>query len=91
MERFTEPEAPRGDASLALDELELRVEVVVGECRVPLGELAQLSAGQALLLHRATEDGVEVRVQGRTIGEGELIDVDGVLAVRLTKWDGGTL
>ena len=63
------------------DRRELRDRALAASAR----RLLELSPGQVLPLGRRTGDRVELRAGGKVIGDGELIDVDGELAVRVVR------
>jgi type III secretion system YscQ/HrcQ family protein len=66
------------------------VEVVVELARLslPLARLAGLEAGEVLDLERPLHQPVELRLQGERLATGELVNLDGHLAVRLTQVEG---
>ncbi len=68
-----------------VDDLAVDVTVVAGTVRASARRLLELSPGQVLPLGRRTGDRVELRAGGKVIGDGELIDVDGELAVRVVR------
>lgn len=55
-----------------------------GRFELPLGELEAIGEGHVFPLERAMSDAVEIVAQGRIIGRGEIITVDGLAAVRIT-------
>ncbi|HEX7476770.1 MAG TPA: type III secretion system cytoplasmic ring protein SctQ [Polyangiales bacterium] len=71
-------------AQLASDTpIELRVELA--RFSLCLGELAQLGPGQVLSTGRRIGESVTLRAADRAIAEGELVDVDGEVGVRILK------
>ncbi len=66
---------------------EVDVDIVVGQTSVSLSELGQLQPGVVLELDAAVGAPVEIRVQGKRLGSGELVDVDGRIGVRLLSRD----
>lgn len=66
---------------------ELLVSVVaqVASIDLPLQQLASLQAGDVLQGPARLEDGVLLKVAGRTIAHGLLLDIDGRLAVRIER------
>jgi type III secretion protein Q len=80
---------PSGAESMPspLQALPLTLEFSLGCVRSTLGELSALAPGTVLALERAWAPGcVSVRVGEREVGLGELVQVQGQLAVRLTEW-----
>ena len=51
--------------------------------RIPLGKLTTLAPGAVLETGVALGGPVELRVQGRTVARGELVDVEGEVGVRI--------
>jgi hypothetical protein len=65
------------------DDAHVELTVAVGTTRLSLRQLLDLSIGQVVTLGRPLSGPFEVRAQGRVLGRGELVDVDGELAVRI--------
>lgn len=63
------------------------VEVRVGQVVLSVSEMAQLQSGHVMVLNRDVARGVELVVDGRVIGSGELVNVEGTLGVRV-QWMG---
>ena len=57
----------------------------VGRTQVTVGELARLGPGCVLELGRGAAELVEIRANGRRIGRGELVDIDGAVGVRIIR------
>lgn len=71
-----------------LDNLEVvpvRLSFDVGGMEMPLGEVRRLQAGSILPLGRSLAELVEISANGRRIGAGELVEVEGAPAVRITR------
>ena len=66
--------------------LPLRVHVVLGEREFTLAEIQSLSPGAIVELGVSGSDPVRLMVNGRILGDGELVDVEGKLAVRVLRW-----
>lgn len=62
---------------------EIEVSVEIARFMLPLEELAALRAGEVVLAGRAIGERVALRAGDRTIAEGELVDVDGEVGVRI--------
>lgn len=67
------------------DVLPVRLQFVAGEVEIPFGELSRIAPGYVIDLKRAVHGHVEVRANGRAIGTGELVEVDGRAGVRILK------
>ncbi len=68
-----------------LAELPLTVRVELGEATLPAREWATLGPGDVLLLDRRVGDPVALRIGGRVLARGELVEVDGAVGVRITE------
>lgn len=84
----TVPEAaePTGEIDLGL--LEVAIDFDLGRVLVPLAEIETWQRGSLVALSALpSRDGVEVtlRANGRGIGRGDLVEIDGRLAVRVTQ------
>lgn len=66
-----------------LENAQVDVQVRVGQMPLPMSMLAQVQSGYVLELERRVEDGVDLVVDGRVIGNGELVNVEGRLGVRI--------
>lgn len=76
-------EMPAGDADLPESLLALPLQLVfdLGERSVTLAQLQVLQVGQVLDLERPLSAAVGLRVNGRLVGTGELVEIDGRLGV----------
>lgn len=72
------------------DDAHLELAVTLGTARLSLRQLAELAVGQIIALGRPLAGPFELRAGGRLIGHGELVDVDGELAVRVTSLGDGS-
>jgi flagellar motor switch/type III secretory pathway protein FliN len=70
------------DETLA-DDASLDVAVAVGDLRLSVRALLELSPGQVLELGKPLGSQVELRVGSRVVARGELVDVDGGVGVRV--------
>jgi type III secretion system YscQ/HrcQ family protein len=68
-----------------LAELPLDVRIEVGNATLSAREWAALAVGDVLVLDRRVGDPVTLRIGGKTLARGELVEVDGALAVRITE------
>ena len=57
----------------------------VGRLEVTLGALRRLGPGSVLELGRGAGELVEIAAHGRAIGRGELVEVEGTVAVRIVR------
>jgi len=74
-----------GEDGEALGGLLLTLHVQMAARRARLEELSQLRVGQVLQLGRTANDPVDLVIDGRRIAEGELVDIEGSLGVRVTE------
>ena len=76
----SEIDAPQADS---LDDLDVRISVRAGEALMTLGDLKKLGSGSILPLGRAEGDLVDLVVNGRRIGIGQLVSVGGDRCVEI--------
>ncbi len=67
------------------DDLAVELLVTLGTTALSLRQLADLATGQVIALGRPLAGPFELRVAGKVIGSGELVDVEGSLGVRVTS------
>ena len=67
------------------DDAHLELTVQLGTTRLSARRLADLAVGEIVPLGRPLAGPYEIRVAGRLIGQGELVDVDGELGVRIVS------
>ncbi|HWR50356.1 MAG TPA: FHA domain-containing protein [Bryobacteraceae bacterium] len=70
-----------------LGQFEVRLHVILGEKVLTLAEANGLASGSVLDLDLPAGP-VRLAVNGRVVGEGELVDVEGRLGVRIAGWRG---
>jgi len=81
----TTPEEPTAELSSRLvDHVEVEVDVVLGEARLPISRLSALDRGDVVPLDRKLSEAAEIRVSGRVIAHGEIVTVGDRFAVRVT-------
>jgi hypothetical protein len=68
-----------------VDDAHLEVTVQLGATRLSLRQLGELAVGQLIALGRPLAGPYEVRAAGRVVGQGELVDIDGELGVRIVS------
>ncbi len=63
----------------------VRVDVVLGEVRMPVEELLAMTPGAVVALERAVSDDVDIYVSDRLMARGKLVVADGDLGVTLSE------
>lgn len=69
-----------------MDALKVDLDFVVGRLSMTVAELTALNSGRILPLELATPPRVRIVAHGTELGSGELIELDGRLAVEITDW-----
>lgn len=86
---MTKVQTAEGDekqgASLALDHVSVEIEAVLGASSMTIGELRALAKDDVVQLAASLADPVELRVNGRTIGVGEIVAVGECFGIRITR------
>ncbi len=84
-----EPEPPtQGDLQKPnLAALPVRVHVVLSQLEMTLAELHNLRPGSIIELDRKKSDSVQLAVNGKIAGEGELVEIEGRFGVRIANWN----
>ncbi len=80
---MTEPKNPALEKMLL--DVPVRVDVVLGEARIPMEELLALSPGEIVALERQTNEPVDIYVSGRLVARGKLVVSDGQLGITLSE------
>ena len=75
------------DQNLSLDELPVLFQVVLAEKEFTLAELRSLGAGSVVELDRGGEEPVRLALNGKLLGSGELVRIEGRLGVRVLGWN----
>ena len=65
------------------DDVHLELTVQLGTTALSLRQIGELAVGQVVALGRPLSGPYEIRAAGRLVGQGELVDVDGELGVRI--------
>ena len=82
----TDPtEGPAPDLAANIDDIDLRVSFHAGEVAMPLKALRALGPGSIIEMTDPATAVVNIVVNGRSVGTGELIDVGGRRAVQLRR------
>ncbi len=63
----------------------VKVDVVLGEARMPVEELMALSENEIVALENSTTDLVDIYVSDRLMARGRLVVADGQLGVTLSE------
>ena len=79
------PQEPTGPADLRrLSDVTVEVAVEIGRTRMTIGETLSLRPGTIITLDRLAGEPVDMLVNGRRIGRGEVVVVDDEFGVRVT-------
>lgn len=76
---------PASRSADTLADVPIRLSFDVGHMELPLGEVRRLQAGSILSTGHGPSELVDISANGRRVGTGELVDVEGVVAVRITR------
>jgi type III secretion protein Q len=68
-----------------VEQVTVAVTFDLGQLELAIGELRRITEGYVLNLQRPLEGAVTLRVGGRLIGHGELVDIEGSLGVRVIE------
>ena len=79
---MTDATGPAVDAA-TLDEVEVTLTFRAGTARMEVGALRALAPGAVIETADPADAAIEIVVNGRVVGTGELIDVDGHRAVQV--------
>jgi type III secretion protein Q len=71
------------DSDLGQDDLPVVLDVELASVPVPLRDIARIAPGAVLLLGLDRDGQVTLRIGGRAVARGELVDVDGAVGVRV--------
>jgi flagellar motor switch/type III secretory pathway protein FliN len=69
-----------------MSELPVRVDVIVAQKELTLSEANYLVSGTILELDRENSGHVSLAINGKIVGDGELVDVEGRLGVKVLGW-----
>ena len=73
----------------AIEDIPVRLVFDFGDLELTLAELRRLVPGQVIDLARPVGNAVRLSVNGRHIGAGEIVEIEGRLGVRITELAGG--
>ena len=74
----------RGLESSLMD-VPVRVDIVLGESRMPIETLLNLSQGEIVALEKRTNEPVDIYVSDRLMARGRLVVANGELGVKLSE------
>ena len=83
--QLTPPDNPSPNGSCVLSELPVKLEFVLGELTLSIAQLNELIEHQVLPLEATAASNVEVRVGGKCIAVGELVQLGDRLGVELRE------
>jgi len=69
-----------------IESLPLRLHVIIGEKEFTLAEVQSLGPGTIVELDGGRTDPVRLMVNGKILGEGELVEIEGSLGVKVLRW-----
>ena len=69
-----------------LDDVPIRLAVEIGERSMSVNQLSHLRVGQTIELNRNPSDLVNLRAGGDLVAQGELVNIEGQLGVRILKF-----
>lgn len=78
-------EAPSADHLALLRDVSLELTVELGRTRMSIGEIMELGQGSIIELDKLAGEPVDVRVNGVLLAAGEVIVLDDVFGVRITR------
>lgn len=68
-----------------IEDLEIRLDFILGKKTMTLAELRELAPGSTVTLDMPTTHTVGIYSSGRRLGDGEMVEIDGNLGVRITR------
>jgi len=80
------PDNEKAGDSVDLESLPVLLHVIVATKEMTLSEANGLAPGTILELKRDLSNIVQLAVNGKIVGHGQLVDIDGKLGVRIGKW-----
>ena len=80
-EIMSDPLDAAASAAATLDDVPVRLTFDLGEREIALGELRSLQPGYLFNLGRDPRSTVTIRANGRVVGDGELVDIEGRVGV----------
>ena len=80
------PDSATAASTVDQGSIPVRLSFSLGTLRTTVGDVAALRPGSLLELKRGMPPEVTIEANGMAIGSGELVDLDGRLAVEITQW-----
>jgi len=81
----TPPASNGADDFSRLADMPVRVSAIIGRARIGIGDLLKLQPGAVLELDRRVGEAVDIQVNGRTVGRGEIVMIEDRLGVTMTE------
>jgi flagellar motor switch/type III secretory pathway protein FliN len=69
-----------------ISDLPVRMDIVLAEREFTLREIQEFDEGSIVEVDGSKLEPVQVKLNGRTAGDGELVEIDGRLGVRILRW-----
>jgi len=76
---------PGGLPVAEIDDIPVTLTFEIGRLGMALGQLRRLGPGSVIELGRSRQELVEIAVHGRAIGQGELVEIEGAVGVRIVR------
>lgn len=76
---------PPAKEAASFDAIPVRLSFDLGEINLTLAELRALQPGQSISLGHPLASAVRIRANGALIGEGELVEIDGLLGISVRQ------
>ena len=73
------------DVSELAPDVPIKLVAVLGKKRMTLNELLKMKKGEVVDLNRPPSEIVDLMANGQMVGQGELVEIDGKLGVRILK------
>lgn len=68
-----------------IDDVSVRIEVVLGAAEIRIGELFSMAPGAVMTLDREVDAPVDLRVRGKLVARGVLVAAGDQFGVRITE------
>ncbi|AKM07974.1 FliM/FliN family flagellar motor switch protein [Pelagerythrobacter marensis] len=68
-----------------VDHVNVEVDVFLGGARLTIAEMTALAEGSVLEVDRLISEAVDIRVNGKVIGRGEIVTIGDKFGVRVTQ------
>lgn len=78
---------PQAKESARFDNLFVTLEVAFGKKKITLKELCQLQSGSLVQLEQLSLEPADILVNGKRVGRGEIVTVDGYFGVRVIDFE----